>query len=182
MRLWTVVAISVLLLVVVGPASAGSITVGGPWYEFAFGDVGSFATRGTGTIPSSGGNSVYADLPPWTFSADAGGVLLTVTDAFIHGDAFTIFDNAVEIGSTPLVAHGGGSTTDPAVALLDPGFSHAEFWLGPGDHSITIQMLASPYTSGAAYFRADVVPAPGALLLLGSGLFTLLPWRRRAAR
>jgi hypothetical protein len=182
MRLSTVVLIGVLLLAVVVPASAGPITVGGPWYEFGFGATGSFAVNGSHTSPSSGGNSVQADDPPWTFTASAGGVLLTVTDAFNKGDAFTIFDNAVSIGSTPLVAQGGVSVSDPAITVLDPTWSHAEFLLGPGSHSITIQALASPYDGGAGYFRADVIPAPGALLLLGSGLFTLLPWRRRVAR
>lgn len=183
MRLSTTLAISVLLLVATVPVYAGPIAVGGSWYEFAFGPVGSFATNGTGTAPSSGGNSVYADDPPWTFAAGADGAYLTVTDAFLQGDAFTIFDNAVLVGSTPLVAQGPGGVSDPAITVLDPTWSHAAFWLAPGPHSITIQMLASPYGSGAGFFRADnVIPAPGALLLLGSGLFTLLPWRRKAAR
>jgi hypothetical protein len=187
MRVWSALVIVSLLLAMATPAYAGPIMGGGLWYEFTFDGTGSFATDGAGTVPSSGGNSVHADDPPWTFAAGAGGAVLTVTDAFLYGDAFEIFDNAVSIGSTPLVQRLDDSfNSDPAIAVLDPDMSHAAFLLGAGVHSLTIQAIASPHSGGAAYFRIDgdvpTIPAPGALLLVGSGLLGLLPWRRKASR
>ena len=187
MRLLSNLAIGCLLLAATMPAFAGPVTVGGPWYEFEFGGVGTWAFSDPGgLIPSSGGNSVFADDPPWTLTAGAAGALLTVTDAWSKGDAFEIFDSSVSIGSTPLVASVAGSVSDPAICVLDPTISHAVFSLAAGPHSITIQTIASPYGSGGAYFRADnagagAIPAPSALLLVMSGLLGAFPWRRRAA-
>jgi hypothetical protein len=182
MRLVTIFSISCLLLAMAMPASAGPVTVDGPWYEFAFGGPGSLATEGSGTVPSSGGNSVYADDPPWTFAAGAPGVNLTVTDAFLYGDVFKVLDNAVVIGTTSTPGPLGDSgNSDPEVAILDPDMSHGMFYLAPGLHSITIYAIVSPYGGGAGFFRAATAPVPGALLLVGTGLLGLLPWRRRAA-
>jgi hypothetical protein len=59
-------------------APAGPITPGGPWNEFSFGGVGSFAKGcapadpgGPGCTPSSAGNSHFVGAPPWTFVAPA---------------------------------------------------------------------------------------------------------------
>lgn len=182
MRVLRNLVICGLLLAVATSASAGPVLVGGPWYEFLFrAEVGSFVYNGTGATPSSGLNSVYADDPPWTFTAGPDGVLLTVTDAFISGDAFEVFDYGVSIGSTPLVPHDIIGGSDPAITSLSPDFSHGIFLLGAGDHSITIKLI-DMWGAGAGYFRVDsagpAIPAPGAILLgtLGAGL---VGWMRR---
>jgi len=155
-----------------GFATAGPIVVNDPkWYEFGFGGSGTFAVDGSSTSPSSGGNSQPASSPPWTFTS-GGSVNFTVTDAFSKGDSFSVFDFGVLVGSTPFVPSGGGATDDPAVAVLDPTYSHGSFLLSPGSHSITIRADNSPFGGGAAYFRADAavspVPEPSTFALFGS--------------
>ena len=152
------------------PAEAGAapaavaISPGGPWNEFSFGAAGVFAKgcspadpAGAGCVPSSAGNSQFVGSPPWKFVAPSDGATLTVTDAFLKGDTFEVFDNGNLIGSTSAVATDStGCGSDPVPCLADPAVSHAVFNLGPGAHSITIKALASPFQSGAAYFRVDL--------------------------
>jgi hypothetical protein len=182
-----VLCCSLALLLAFGalPAQADPIVMGNAnWYEFTFtGQVGELCRGafpadplGLSVVPSSGGNSQFAPAPAWTFNS-ALPVWLTVTDAFIHGDAFEIFDNAALIGSTPLVAHGGSTTNDPAVAVLDLLYSHAAFLLPAGGHSLHFNLIDT-VGEGAGYFRTDAVPVPPTLILLGSGLLGLAGWRR----
>lgn len=72
-----------MLLGLAAVANAGPVGLG-QWYEFGFGAPVGPATKCTAAtcVPSSGGNSVFADDPPWTFTAPAAGAVLTVTDAF----------------------------------------------------------------------------------------------------
>ena len=143
-------------------APAGPITAGGPWNEFSFAGPGSNAKGcapadpgGAGCAPSSAGNSQFVGAPPWTFTAPSDGATLTVTDAFLGGDTFQVFDNGNPIGRTLAVPTAGNCGSDPVPCLADTSLSHGVFNLGPGAHSITIKMLASPFNSGAAYFRID---------------------------
>jgi hypothetical protein len=161
---------------IVSAVQAGPVTIGDPlWYEFAFGGVGSLAEAGAGTIPSSGGNSQWADDPPWTFT---GAGILTVVDAFWSVDRFQIFDGGVSIGYTSSFTEGGSDTSDPEVALLEMNYySRGIFDLGTGSHSITI--LHTEGVSGAGYFRVAAVPEPTTLLLLGFGLLGLAGLRRK---
>jgi hypothetical protein len=141
-------------LAVMGPQTA--VPIGGLWQEFKFTGVGAPAGACDGTcLVSSGENSEYVGVPPWTFTAPCDGVHFTVTDAFSSGDVFEVFDFGVSLGTTsaPATGHDGGS--DPAISLLDSAMSSRVFDLAPGDHSITITPTASPSSGGAAYFRID---------------------------
>ena len=133
----------------------------GPWQQFAFTGVGTPATGcapadplGAGCTPSSGGNSVFATAPPWTFTAPQGGAALFVTDAFERGDKFLISDFGIGnwITSQPLPF--GTCGDDPEPCFDDPLNSSGGFPLGGGPHSITItaQAVSSPATQ-AAYFK-----------------------------
>ena len=93
--------------------------------------------------------------PPWTFTVPSDGATLTVTDAFQAGDTFQVMDNGNPIGGTSAVPTSGSCGSDPVPCLADPSVSHGVFNLGPGAHSLTIKMLASPFNTGAAYFRID---------------------------
>jgi hypothetical protein len=170
--------LTVSLLFVIGiPAFAGPVNTD-QWYEFEFAGIDTFATACTGCTPSSGGNSVYADDPPWTFTT-ANDRYLIVTDAFLHVDQFEVYDFNTSIGltSAPSNSDLGGTTDNPALALLDAGYSKGFFSLGPGNHSITIEHIAG--IPGAAYFQVSSVPEPSTLLLLSGGLAALAYLRRR---
>ena len=131
--------------------------IGGPWLEFLFRGPGTLAEPCFGAcVPSSGGNSVeVTTFPPWTFSLPFGGGTLTVTDAFLYGDTFDIFDFGGYIGSTSLVMQGGACGDDPAICFPDPLSSSGVFWMVPGFHSIDILTWLGPFGGGAAYFRVD---------------------------
>jgi hypothetical protein len=150
------------------PANLLAELVTNQWFEFSFTTTGveargcfpaDPADSALDCIPSSAGNTLLAPAPPWVFTVQPPFATLIVTDAFLHGDAFVVFDNDAEpIFLTPVVpVDGNGCGDNPVTCLADPNASHATFELTPGSHSITI----TPYAigdAGAAYF--EVVPAP----------------------
>ena len=159
------------------------------WEEFHFAGPGSSATAcDFSSCGSPGANSVYAPNPPWTFTTLVPETL-NVTDAFLAGDAFDVFDFGAPILSTPSVPTGGSCGADPDFCFYseDPTARHnsqGSVGLAVGDHSLTITARDSPFGSGNAYFQtsAAVVPEPGSLMLLGSGLLPALVALRRRNR
>jgi len=139
------------------------------WYEFLFTDIGVDAEAcPISCLPSSGLNSVYAPDAPWTFECPSEGCWLTVTDAFLYGDVFEIFDNSISIGTTSLVDIDDQSScgSDPEFCLNDPLVSSGMFSLDAGSHSITIKPIQTVTQSGAAYFKLESheVPVAGQLV------------------
>ena len=104
-------------------------------------------------------------------------LILTVTDAFQHGDSFDVFDAFAPDPSVPILStlivpvDGGGCGDNPVECLMDPFASHGSILLEAGSHSLTIVPTAIG-DAGAAYFI--VVPEPESLLLLGTCLAGLL--------
>jgi hypothetical protein len=169
-------------------AAASPITIDGQWYQFGFDPnhspmaAGCLPTDPTGVPcrpPDPGVNSLFLGTPPWTFSS-AVTVEFTITDAFLLGDYFDVYDFGTLIGSTPIVALGANCGLNPDVCLADPRFSHAVFTLAPGAHSITIGVHEAQIL-GEGFFRVTAVPEPSTLLLLGSSVAGLLV-RRRARK
>ena len=179
---------------------AGPVPIDGTWTEFSNEPPDPSVSTGCNPadpaglncIPSSAGNSMFGDAPPWTFTCPASGCWLTVTDAFNLGDQYEVFDNAASIGSTPpvpLPAQSGeqcagaiGLASDPELCVLDPNSSTGMFNLGSGAHSITITRIASDPSVQftAAYFKivihqavgGDFVPLDTTMVLAAGAQYT----------
>lgn len=182
----------ILFSVLASPASllADSVLQSNQWYEFSFTDVGVQArgcfpadssASALDCLPSAAHNSLFAPAPAWDFTISAATGTLIVTDAFLYGDAFDVFDGGALLFSTPSVPDtGDGCGDNPVPCLADPNASHGSIVLGPGLHSITI----TPHEvgdAGAAYFEVVETPEPSELvpLLL---LSALALWTRSRKR
>lgn len=180
----TLIIAAVLLSTVVFalPASADYIDsfIDGPWLKFIFGQDGSFATACTNCSAEPGADPVNPGNPPWMFSlVDVGE--LRITDAFLTGDTFTVFDFNSAILSTSSPNAGDDCGADPEACYRTTGVSRGSLILAAGDHELTIRVDNSPYNSGAAYFRIDRivgVSEPMSIMLLGLGLMGLGARRR----
>jgi len=142
---------------------ADPITVGDGWHQFSW----------------TGSAGVFNNESPFTFNS-ASSVDLKVTDAFVSGDRFEVYDFGVLVGTTSQVNGFAPWTSDPNVAYPSGGFSTGLYSLAAGNHSLTFKTIQEPsgYPSGTAFFRVDSsgsgqvadVPEPGALMLAALGL------------
>jgi hypothetical protein len=189
-----VILIGCTLLIVSCRAAIAAPIASGVFLEFGFTGAGVPATgcdpadpAGSFCIPSSSTPTDFLPAPPWTFTADAAGATLIVTDAFFSGDQFELFDLGLSIGvtSTPAALGVVDCGDDPVVCLATAGMSRGTFTLAAGPHSITIVPTLSPDFGGAGYLRVDgataAVPEPANLLLLlsGAALIGCVARRRR---
>jgi YVTN family beta-propeller protein len=173
------IAVAALALTLNTPAIGSPIALG-VFGEFGFTTVGTPATgcdpadpAGPFCIPSSGTPTIFLGAPPWTFVAPTGGAILTVTDAFVAGDRFQIFDFGASIGLTSVPSGTANCGSDPVVCLNTPGISSGTFLLAAGNHSLTLTATLSPMNGGAGYLRADAaVPEPVSWTLFAAGLAT----------
>jgi len=165
------------------PASAGPIDISSnKWFEFYFGQEGSWAAgcAGMACVESGAGNSVFLDEPAWTFQS-ASSAVLKITDAFLKGDSFNVYDSGALILEMPTVLALGACGDNPDQCYGTDGISYDSIILPAGDHSLTIQVAQSPSYAGAAYFRIDRIvatPEPLSIMLLGLGLLGLGAIRR----
>jgi hypothetical protein len=162
---------AVMLSVLAAPAGLFADTLlPNQWYEFSFTTAGIQALgcypadqspTALNCLPSAGNNAIFAPTPTWEFVVAANSATLIVTDAFLYGDSFDVYDGGVKIFSTPTVAYTGtGCMSNPVVCLADPNSSHASFVLGSGLQPITITPNEIG-DAGAAYFElVETIPTP----------------------
>ena len=103
----------------------------------------------------------------------AGPAEFTITDSFIQGDTFYVYDNLSLILTTTF----GGSPPNLPLPLgsAGPGWSWGTVLLGAGAHSLTIQGDAAVGAPAGFYTRLDSVrdvPDGGSLGLLSGLLWT----------
>lgn len=159
------------------PAIAGPIPFG-EWLQFSHTSVGVEARgcnpedlAGEFCFPSSGTPTSFLDAPPWTFTSTLPTVL-TVTEAFLSGDQFSVLDLGVQIGTSSVPGVSADCGDDPAVCLGTPGMSSGVIHLAPGSHSLTIVPLLTS-GSGTGFLRVDEVPEPATGALIAFGLVSL---------
>ena len=160
-------------------------TIGlGAWYEFGFDPNHSPLAAGcqpadpSGVPCRDGIGSTFLGNSPWTFTAESLAEM-TVTDAFLAGDSFDVFDFGALMGSTPSVATGGADCgLNPSICFSAPGISHASFVLPAGAHSITVGVHEAQIL-GEGFFRLDTVPEPSTFGVTALLLLTILLARRR---
>jgi hypothetical protein len=183
----TLIIAAVLLstVVVALPALASSIDgyIDGPWMKFLFPQGAGQDATGicNNCSPDPTAPTVDLESPAWDFSL-TGMAEFRITDAFLRGDSFAVYDGGVLKLTTPSVDEGVSCGSDPANCFGLADVSWGIFTLGSGSHSLTIKTAVSPYTGGgAAFFRIDRIistPEPLTLILLGFGLSGLGAIRR----
>jgi len=109
-----------------------------------------------------------------------------LTDVYVKGDQFELFDFGLSVGATSVVPIDFGAESDPEVAFADPTYSSGVFHLGAGTHSLRIKILVDVVGQGRGYIKVEpagqVIPEPGTIALVGLGLVVVARARRRNKR
>lgn len=159
------VKLSALALAACASLPAQALSIGSGFEEFFFGGPG----------------SAWDTTFNFVLATDA---LLQVTDGFLSGDRFEVFDGATSLGLTSAPTSVGDEILDDyAAALADPRWSSGEFLLTAGSYSISGTAVDSPFQGGRAALRLVAVapvpePSTYALMLGGLGLVGFLARRR----
>lgn len=163
-------------------ALAGSLTLSARADNLAPNTWTLFYFQNAGDLVSSNPDSATTEST--NFFAN-GPTTINVTDGWLAGDEFTVYDNGVLLGTTSGVNPGPGTCDDPATCFVDPIYSHGSWKVGAGQNDITLYATVVPVevASGAWIESFSTVPEPSTITFLGSGLLCLAGvLRRRRAR
>lgn len=108
----------------------------------------------------------YGNRDTWAFQSFTVNskhlTILSVSDCFLPGDIFQIYDNGQYMMVTDECADGPVAhpepcqlEKDPSLCFESPLFCKNFGYLLPGFHNITIAVIRSASTAGAAYLRVD---------------------------
>lgn len=103
-----------------------------------------------------GSGVVWSIDNPFTYQS-LGRTHVMVTDAFLTGDQFKIFDGSTMLGVTSPPSQMGYDVWDPNPdsTYNSNYFSHGCFDLQPGSHAINIQVIQNPWEYGTGYIKAE---------------------------
>ena len=129
----------------------------------------------SGAAPTNGASPTLVNSGWRGFSWDEGGTAgpftvttetttyLIVVDSYCRGDQFSVSDNGSVIGETSSVpvdpeCDDVPFRDGPVESFLDPTYSSAEFTLGPGTHTITLDVIVNPFAGGGAFIGFGFTP------------------------
>jgi hypothetical protein len=178
------------------PSSAATV-----WDEAVHGDLNSTPATPTAVSFSAGSNVVVGDVNSatdirdyFTFTLGSAETLTAVTLVSYQGNLGFTAINSGATSFVPSVAStlnflggthtGAGLVGLPLLTLLASGAQAGTGFappLGSGTYTYLMQQTSGELTSYALDFQVALVPAPGAVWLLGSGLIGLAGWRARWA-
>lgn len=172
------------------PSAFCDSVVANQWYAIQWnGPVGTPVFNAPGYTSSLGTVLNDPGSSPWTYTAGSNGAELIVTDMYLHGDQFSVFNGATNLGNTSTPANDGGTCgNDPVACLNDPLASHGYFFLAPGLSTISMSVIAEAtgYTGGGAGFEIFTAsgssPEPGSVGLVLLGAAGLLAAKRRLVK
>lgn len=161
MKITSALFAAALSLVAATQAQATTLTVGSDWTFFSFGAEG----------------SAWSDTFEFTLTESA---VFKVTDAYLSGDQFAVYNFGSLLGLTSAPTTTGDSIGgDYDAAFADPRWSSASFVLGAGSYQITGLATLSPFGTGGAAVQLAPVPEPETYAMLGAGVAALMLARRR---
>lgn len=154
-KMWAITFALLSTFMISQPAKADTINPNSGWQYFEFGKSGSSWDK------------------IFSFNLINSGIL-TITDAFLTGDVFEVFNFGTSLGftSTPDITQKVSHVSNYDTAVLDSRWSTGIWDLDAGSYEISGIATLSPFDRGGAVLRVDtsLVPEQSNFLLLDNAL------------